>query len=274
MAEAFRCLQLKNYHHLFLKHNKRADSRTLDQFRETDVTIAPVETADGSCCVRFGNSCVMCGTKLLIQTPEPANPDDGILDISVKLPPNSLHKYKWNKDAYADQEQVMAERMRQVILSSQCFDLKQLVIQSGKHVWQIELEVICLDFDGNIFDVALTALVGCLLSTNVPLIEPQEGGNHLFTFTGEKKPLELKSYPISCSFALMHEDKMIADPTVEEEILSDGMVNIVLNHPTKEVIRVYKDSGRPVSEEQIFDLVKISEERATRLFDMLHEPMS
>lgn len=273
MADAFRSLQLQQYHQLFLSKKERADGRNLLQFRDVDVTMSLVKTADGSCCVRFGNSSVICGTKLMIQAPHPDQPNEGILDVIVKLPPNALYKYKWNKDAYADEEQVMASQIRSILLSSECLDLEQLVIQQGKDVWELNLEVICLDFDGNIMDVALTAAVGCLMSTTVPeVIAGQESGDN-YKFTDQKNPLKLKSIPISSSFAIMSRDVTIADASVEEEILSNGIVNIVINHPNKSIVRLHKETGLSMSQESMFDLVTQSEQRADSVAEALRKSL-
>jgi exosome complex component RRP43 len=42
--------------------------------------------------------------------------------------------------------------------------LKQLCIASGKAVWVLYIDIYCLDFDGNAFDVALAALSSALLT--------------------------------------------------------------------------------------------------------------
>ena len=280
-AEAFRSLQLDQYHELFLSKQTRADGRQLMQFRDADISMNPVETADGSCCVRFGNSCVMCGSKLLIQAPDAAHPDQGLLDVSVKLPPNSLYKYKWNKDAYADEEQVMESQIRKLLLSSECLDLSQLVIESASDVWQLSLEVICLDFDGNIMDVAVAAVIGCLMCTQVPLVLPDKRPDGLFTFTGDKKALALKRYPLSSTYAIMgapaagaddghHALVVLADATVEEDMLSSGSVSITTSIPDKNIVRLHKDGGLPMEHQLLFDLMSDAEKRA----ELLHRTLS
>ena len=274
MADVFRSLQLQQYHQLFLSERKRADGRSLRQFRDIDVTIGPVESADGSCCARFGNSSVICGSKLLIQAPEPGDPAAGLLEVTVKLPPNSLYKYKWSKDAYADEEQVMALQIRNILLSSKCVDLRQLVINPGSDVWLLSLEVICLDFDGSIMDVSVAAIMGCLMSTTVPVVltkqEDSREGEH-FTFTDERKPLHLNSFPISSTYAVMSPEITIADPTVEEEILSSGIVNIVIDHPDKRVVRLHKEHGIPVSEELVSELIDDAESRVDQVLKVLQK---
>ena len=269
MADAFRSLQLQQYHNLFLSKKERADGRKLMQFREVDVTMSPVETADGSCCARSGNSSVICGSKLLIQAPDPDKPDQGLVEVTCKLPPNSLYKYKWNKDAYADEEQVMASLIRSILLSSECLDWEQLVIEEGKDVWELGLEVICLDFDGNILDVALTAIVGCLMCTSVPEVLTRAESGDRFTFTDRRKALKLKSYPVSSSFAMMIPGVTLADATVEEEILSNGIVNIVVNHPDNSIVRLHKETGLSMSQELMLDLMAEAEKRAADVVDVL-----
>lgn len=271
MADAFRSLHLQQYHHLFLSKQTRADGRNFTQFRDIDVTINPVETADGSCSVRYGNSSVICGSKLTIEKPDTSQPVNGMLDVTIKLPPNSLYKYKWNKDAYADEEQVMASQISKALISSECVDWDQLVIEPEKDVWQLSLEVICLDFDGNIRDVAMAAVIGCLMCTTIPDVLPRAQPSDLFTFTDRRQPLRLKNYPISCSFAVVSPEVTIADPTVDEEILSSGVVNIIVRHPDNAIVRLQKESGFPVSEELLSKLLDLSEERTAAVYNVIQK---
>jgi len=41
-------------------------------------------------------------------------------------------------------------------------DEEQLVIEKGKAVWYLYVDLYCLDYDGNLFDASLVALLAAL----------------------------------------------------------------------------------------------------------------
>lgn len=273
--EALRSLQLQQFHQLFLSQGKRSDGRTFNSFRATEVKMNPIESADGSCCVRLGNTSIICGVRARIEEPKPSDPSKGTLDITCKLPPNSLHSFKWSRDAHADQETMMSSRLKEILWSSSCLDMSQLVIQDGKAVWSLDIEVIVLDFDGNILDTALTALIGCLASTSLPGVEKKDDsdGNPVneYVFSEDKIPLKLDSFPFSSSFALFEgpDDMMLTDATSEEEILSSSSLSIIISHPSSKIVSICKDGGAVVSDETLLNRVSVAQERSGLLYNMI-----
>ena len=54
------------------------------------------------------------------------------------------------------------------MLSGGVLDLEQLCIVEGKAVWNLKLDVVCLNHDGSCTDAALLAVVGALANLRVP----------------------------------------------------------------------------------------------------------
>lgn len=52
---------------------------------------------------------------------------------------------------------------------SNLFPLNSLCIESGKAVWVLYADVVCLNYDGNILDASLLALVTALTKCNYDL---------------------------------------------------------------------------------------------------------
>ena len=262
--EAMRSLQLQQYHNLFLSQNKRADGRGFEDFREIEVELNTIETADGSCAVRFGNTCVICGVSAMIVKPSPAEPDKGLIEIVCKLPPNALHDFKWSRDAFADQEVILSSKLKEIVSSSNSLDLKQLNIEEGNHVWSLSLEIIVLDYDGNILDTCLTAVLGCLACTSLPVVEVgEETDNPLtqFVFKKERIPLVLKSFPFSTTFAVFGEDVVVSDPTAEEESLSGSSVSLVISYPDQLIVSIIKDGGNVIGDDMLLSKVVFAQNR-------------
>ena len=54
--------------------------------------------------------------------------------------------------------------------------LEDLCIEEGKCAWQLQIDIVCLDYDGNAGDVGLLATIAALRSVRLPnAIVSEEG---------------------------------------------------------------------------------------------------
>ena len=225
--EAFKTLELKQHHDTFWKMGKRADGReSFDAFRELAISQNPIDTSDGSCICRLGNTTVICGIKATINTApsvqlstgdesiQDGEPDDGSLEtkgtieVNVDLPPNiALGQFKWNREYLADQNEIMSSKLAEVLKQSECIDLKSLVVADGKLFWTLNIDVVCVDFDGNFLDTALIAINSCLSSCKLPEVsfDGTKAPSHGQVVFHESKQhgLKINSYPLSTSCSLI-----------------------------------------------------------------------
>lgn len=277
MAEVFRSLQLNQYHELFLKANKRSDGRAFNSFRETDIKTNVVDTADGSCIVKLGNTIVICGVKGSIVEKATVNDGEvtvndgeGLVEVTISLPVNFT---RWNKDQLKDQEEIHTHKLNELLQTSGCFDVSQLVIDST-HSWSLLLEAVVLDFDGNVMDAAFTAILGSLMFASLPVVASTDGLNERFVFSpNERKKLTLKSFPFSSTFCIMTNSEgnhlILSDPTVEEETLSSGLLTAVIDNASGKVVSVTKEGGHGVSEEEVIECCLKATERGKHLYQKL-----
>lgn len=281
MAEVFRSLQLNQYHELFLKENKRSDGRSFNSFRETDMKTNVVDTADGSCIVKLGNTTVICGVKGSIVEKATLNDDEGLaeatldddnglVEVTISLPVNFT---RWNKDQLKDQEEVYAHKLNQLVQNSGCFDVNQLVINST-HSWSLLVEAVVLDFDGNVMDAAFTAILGSLMFASLPVVTSTDGPNETFVFSpNERKKLALKSFPFSSTFCIMTNSEgnhlILSDPTIEEETLSSGLLTAIIDNASGKVVSVIKEGGHGISEEEVIECCLKATERGKHLYQKL-----
>ena len=56
----------------------------------------------------------------------------------------------------------VAQFLTNIVESSGALDPTQLCIQEGKSVWVIYADLVCVDYDGNVADTALLALMSAL----------------------------------------------------------------------------------------------------------------
>ncbi len=138
----------------------RADGRpTLLSPRPVSMSAGTISTADGSAVIRQGDTLVACGVTLQLARPTEERPDEGFVVPNVDLPPLCHPRFKPGPPP--EQAQLVANFLSEVIANSQLVDKKKLCISPGKLAWVLNVDVVCLNYDGNIWDVAVKAMVGC-----------------------------------------------------------------------------------------------------------------
>lgn len=270
-AEAFRVLQLKQFHELFLEKESRADGRKFTAFRDILLNYNSISSADGSCLVKLGNTTCIGGIKATLAEPDLASPKAGFLDVSVELPPISNVKFKENRQGTNDESQIAGFKLSEILKSASCLDLDRLCIEEGKKVWRLELEVICLDYDGNTNDAVLIAAIGALNCCSLP--EVTLTGSDV-VFGAQKSKLVIKDMPISSTFATFEKNVILADPNYDEETLATGLVTIVWNQSKQVLNSVTKDGGVAISEDRLLELIELSKSRSRKVLELFANPKS
>jgi len=91
----------------------------------------------------------------------PANqPEKGILDVAVKFS-NTCSTDFDNPDRTTISDFVR-ECLKKVLFHANVIDLNELCLIPRKHVWKIEMEIICLNLNGSILDLSLLAAICAL----------------------------------------------------------------------------------------------------------------
>jgi len=278
---AFKALQLKQYHELFLSKNTRADGRRFDQFRDLIVATKTFESADGSCLVKLGNTTCVGGISATLTEPDEANPKEGFLEMSIELPqvccPSA--RFKENRQKTNDESIAITEKLKGIIKESGCFDLEQLCVIENKWVWKLTLQVICLDFDGNYYDACLATVLTVLATGSLPKVSSdgnmetdQPQADQMMNFDeNHRTPLDLKTWPSSATFAVFETNQVVADPSYEEEQLATGFINVVWDIEENQLISVGKDGGTAISESQFETIFKDSEKRASEVAKLIKD---
>ena len=84
----------KNHVVELLGKEKRIDGRNLLDFRNISVEKGITSTAEGSARVKIGNTDVLVGVKLGVETPYPDTPEDGNLMVNAELLPLSSNEFE------------------------------------------------------------------------------------------------------------------------------------------------------------------------------------
>lgn len=162
--------------------------------------------------------------------------------------------------------------------SSGTIRLSDLCIASGDSCWVIYADLVCLNFDGNLADACLLALVQSLRRVQLPETEVVEegfagggfggrGGNEVCVSSTNFRPLPCLRTLLPTTFAVI-EGHIVADPTLNEEELSSASMTIVLDE-TGALCQVHKPGGVPLTDDQINACIKTAKARVSVLLPML-----
>ncbi|NXF09390.1 EXOS8 protein, partial [Smithornis capensis] len=241
------------------KENCRPDGRELGEFRATTVNIGniffslgSITTADGSALVKLGNTTVICGVKAELAAPAADSANKGYIVPNVELP--SLCSERFRSGPPGEEAQAASQFIADVIENSQMIVKEDLCIANGKLAWVLYCDIICLDYDGNLLDASVFALLAALKNVQLSSVTINEETGLSEVNLKQKTPLIIRKHPVATSFAIFDDTLLIVDPTAEEEDLATGTVTIVTDEEGR-LCSVHKPGGSPLTGAKLQDCI-------------------
>jgi len=243
----------------YLKEGKRFDSRKPEDYREIKVEMGISKNAEASCSVKFGKTEVYVGVKMDVAEPYPDSPDEGTLMTSAELSPMASEDFELGPPRINSIE--LARVIDRGIRESGFIDFKKLVIKEGEKVWQVFLDIYAINDDGNLLDVASLAALIALAHAKMPVYnEKQEKVEKEL----RKNPLPLNKQAMAFNMTL-HKvgDKIIIDPTKQEEEISDYRISIAVadNKGKPKITAIQKGKAEAMSQEEMKNILKFVEDK-------------
>ena len=270
----------------------RPDGREPHKFRDILINWGSIKTADGSAIVKLGNTTVISGVTFEPdevelnddRTFEQAKEDalscpDRLVEISVKYQPHCSFSFKMQgNEADAKESLMITRHFEHIVKNADLLDLGQLIRQTedGQRaiVNRMCIEILVENYDGNAFDACNLALLASLLDCTL-----------------DDKHLKLDNYPVSTTFSFRTNDEervsskaelkeklkgkrkdeavsgevLYHDPNLDDEKLSAGLFNIVVNADTNQLVLLNKTGGEGVSIEGLRTAIRIATQRAVTI---------
>ncbi|KAL2094262.1 hypothetical protein ACEWY4_008981 [Coilia grayii] len=248
LFNSFRTADPLEYHKSFLKENCRPDGRELDEFRTTTLNIGPISTAEGSALVKIGNTAVMCGIKAELTVPPSDTPNKGYIVPNVDMPPLCTSKVRSGPPE--EQAQAASQFIADVIESSEIIRKEDLCIQKEKLCWVLYCDIMCLDYDGNLLDTCIVALLAALKNTQLPKVTINKDTDVPEVDLLQKSPININKHPIGSSFAVFDNTIIIVDPTGDEESLATAVMTLVTDEEGR-LCALHKPGGTALSGEKL-----------------------
>lgn len=163
--------------------------------------------------------------------------------------------------------QIMNQTLFNIISNSECVDLKELCIAKGKLAWVLYCDLVCLDDDGAVLDVAAIALMAALKSLQLPKIDYDIDTKTIKVDDKVKSPLKLKNLPVTTTFITFEDKYLFVDPTSDEEAVADTTVTI--STCDGKLCYVYQPGGNSIKPEQFEVIVKHATNREKYMKSLL-----
>ncbi|NXM26514.1 EXOS8 protein, partial [Oxyruncus cristatus] len=120
--------------------------------------------------------------------------------------------------------------------------------------WVLYCDIICLDYDGNLLDASVFALLAALKNVQLPSVIINEDTGLSEVNLKQKTPLTIRKHPVATSFPIFHDTLLVVDPTAEEEDLATRTVTIVTDEEGR-LCSVHKPGGSPLKGAKLQDCI-------------------
>lgn len=232
-------------------HGKRLDGRELTEYREVQLETGLIERAEGSARVRLGKTEVLVGVKFEMGEPFPDTPNEGVLTVNAELVPLASPNFE---PGPPDENSIeLARVVDRGIRESKAIATDELVIEPGKKVFVVFVDVYVLNHDGNLIDASSLAALAALLNTKMFNYEVKDGEVKI---KPGYKPLPIRNHPIAVTFAKFG-DKLVVDPGLDEEEVMDARLTMTIEKDGK-ICAIQKGGLGLFTAEQVFEASKIA----------------
>ncbi len=247
----------------FIEKDERLDGRKLKDYREIKIEQGVIQRAEGSARVQLGKTDIVVGTKIAVGEPFPDTPNEGVLTVNAELAPIASPSFETGPP---DENSIeLARIIDRGIRESKMIDTEQLVIEAGKKVFIVFVDIYVLNHDGNLIDASALAAVSALMNTKMPDYELEEGEVKIKPSSTE---LPIKQHPITVTCAKIG-NKLVVDPWLEEEQAMDARISMAVDDDMN-ICAIQKGGMGYFEPQQIFEAAKITREKAKELRKQLH----
>jgi len=241
-----------------IEEDKRLDGRDMMDYREMKIEQGIIERAEGSARVLLGKTEVVVGVKIEMGEPFSDTPNEGVLTVNAELTPIASPAFEAGPP---DEDSIeLARIVDRGIRESKCIDTSKLVIEPGKKVFVVFVDIYVLNHDGNLIDASALAAVNALVNTKMSNYEIKEGEVKI-------KPgyeqLPMKKRPITVTTAKIG-NKLLVDPSLEEEEVMDARISFAIEDDGN-ICAIQKGGSGYFEPQQVIEAAKIAQTKAKEL---------
>ncbi len=252
-----------------INEGKRLDGRKSHEYRKIIVENGISPSASSAVKVKIGKTEVYAGVHLDVTVPYPDSPDAGTFMTTAELHPMASQQFDIGRPGINAIE--LARVIDRGIRESGFIDFKKLCIKEGEKVWQIFVDIVAINDDGNLLDVAGLAALIALGRAKMPVYN-EEDGKIEHEFSDDKIPLNKDAMSFNMTFHKVG-DVIIADVGKEEEEISKFRLSIAIgdNDGQPRITAMQKGKSGSINSDDMQNILKLAEDKWTELFPKVKE---
>jgi exosome complex component RRP42 len=239
----------------------RFDGRKSDEFRKITIETGVTRNAEGSARVKIGETEVICGVKMGMETPYPDTPDNGNLAVNVELLPLSNERFERGPPGIEAIE--LARVIDRGIRESGAIDVKNLCLTPGEKVWGVFIDLCTLNDAGNLFDAFALGAIAALKDTRYPAFDGTEVNYK--EHTEEKLPLSAEPIEVTTYKVGKH---FIVDPSFQEQECFDARLTVAFSEDNT-ICAMQKGGDEGLTIEDIDTMIELSKKKSAELRSIL-----
>ncbi|AWR99422.1 exosome complex protein Rrp42 [Metallosphaera hakonensis] len=247
-----------------LERGTRSDGRKFTDYRQLTITLGYAKKADGSALVKLGDTTVLAGVKVEEDEPYQDTPNQGNLVVNAELLPLA---YETFEPGPPDENAIELSRVvDRSLRDSKSVDLSGLVIEPGKKVWTVWVDISVLDYGGNVLDACTLAAIAALYDAKLPKVVKE---NDTINIVKEER---VSSLPIRYPVVTVSVGKigkfLIIDPDLEEEGIMDAKISFSYI-PSGHIVGIQKSGAGSFSQQEIETAESIAYQTSQKLLEEL-----
>lgn len=245
-----------------LRKGVRLDGRKLDELRPISIETGMISTAEGSARVKFGDAEVLGGLKMAIEKPYPDSPDSGTLMVNAELLPMSNPDFESGPPSIDSIE--TSRVIDRGIRESKAMDTKALCIEKGEKVWSMAVDVVPINYGGNLIDMGGLAAIAAIKSAFYPTVDKDGTVDY---HKPSKNKVKMGAYPIPVTVCKVGEF-LIVDPTDEEERAVDARLTVTSLGKDK-ICSLQKGGSSPLTADDFENMIDLALKKAEEIRKIL-----
>ncbi|CEG68377.1 hypothetical protein CU097_014231 [Rhizopus azygosporus] len=252
-----------------LKQGRRVDGREVYDMRSIEITLG---NDYGYAEVRLGKTKVAAHVTAEVVRPYTDRPSEGVLLFNTEISPMAAPTFDTSNRS--EEEILISRIVEKALRRSRAIDTEGLCIVSGEKVWQIRVDLLFLDHDGNLVDCACIAAITALLHFRRP--DVTVSGEEVTIHPIDQRnpvPLSIHHIPICITFAFFDKGELlVVDPNHLEEQCKEGNMTITMNI-NKEICALSKAGGIPLEMDQVLRCSQIALIKVTEVTELIQKTL-
>ncbi|AWR97273.1 exosome complex protein Rrp42 [Acidianus sulfidivorans JP7] len=252
-----------------LERGVRLNGRKLNEYRQLSIILDYAKKADGSALVKLGDTGVLAGVKIEAEEPFEDNPSQGNLVVNVELLPLA---YETFEPGPPDENSIELSRIvDRSLRDSKSIDLTKLVIEPGKKVWTVWVDIYVLDYGGNILDASTIAAVSALYNARLPkVVKENDEIKIIKEEKGDKLPM---NYPVVTVSVAKIGNHLVVDPDLDEEGIMDAKISLSYT-PDGRIVGMQKSGIGLFTLDEIDQVENLARNSSQKLFEELKRQLN